>query len=104
GDGNPRLGRNKIVKLAHDMGIKSNLPDTPSLPIGAAASPVVEHTGAYAASANLGQAVTAHAILEMRSGTGEVIWRFDRDGPKPRQVMTPRVAQDMITMMNNMVE
>jgi len=35
GDGNARLGRNRIVKLAHDMGIKTQLPDTPSLPIGA---------------------------------------------------------------------
>ncbi|MFN3656684.1 MAG: transglycosylase domain-containing protein [Pseudolabrys sp.] len=104
GDGNPRLGRNRIVKLAHDMGIKSQLPDTPSLPIGADAVTVLEHTGAYASFPNLGKAVTAHAILELRSGTGELIWRFDRDGPKPRQAMTAQVAQDMVTMMTNVVE
>jgi penicillin-binding protein 1A len=48
--------------------------------------------------------VTAHAILEVRTGDGKLIWRFDRDGPKPRQAMPPKVAQDMITMMNNVVE
>ena len=104
GDGNPKLGRSRIVKLAHDMGVKSQLPDTPSLPIGADAVTVLEHTGAFGAFPNLGKAVTPHAILEVRTGDGHLIWRFDRDGPKPRQAMPPKVAQDMITMMTNVVE
>ncbi len=104
GDGNAKLGRSRIVKLAHDMGIKSQLPDTPSLPIGADAVNVLEHTGAYGAFPNLGKAVTPHAILEVRTGDGNLVWRFDRDGPKPRQVMPPGVAADMIKMMNNVVE
>jgi penicillin-binding protein 1A len=33
-----------------------------------------------------------------------VVWRFDRDGPKPRQVLPPQVATDMIYMMNKVVE
>jgi penicillin-binding protein 1A len=40
----------------------------------------------------------------MRTGGGELVWRFDRDGPKPRQVLSPQVATDMIKMMNNVVE
>ena len=35
GNGNAKVGRAKIVKLAHDMGLRTPLPDTPSLPIGA---------------------------------------------------------------------
>jgi len=104
GDGNPKLGRSRIVKLAHDMGIRTPLPDTPSLPIGADEVTVLDHTGAYAAFPNLGKAVTAHAILEVRTGNGELVWRYDRDGPKPRQVFSPQVATDMIKMMNNVVE
>ena len=45
-----------------------------------------------------------HAILEVRTGNGDVVWRFDRDGPKPRQVMPEQVALDMIFMMNKAVE
>ena len=37
-------------------------------------------------------------------GRGETIWRFDRDGPKPKQVMPPQVAADMAFMMNKVVE
>ena len=86
------------------MGIRTPLPDTPSLPIGADEVTVLDHTGAYATFPNMGKAVTPHAILEVRTGTGDLVWRFDRDGPKPRQVLPPGVAADMIKMMNNVVE
>src|SRR5476651_282630 len=104
GDGNAKLGRARIIKTAHDMGIRTPLPDTPSLPIGADEVTVLDHTGAYATFPNLGKAVTAHAVLEVRTGGGELVWRYDRDGPKPRQVLSPQVAADMIKMMNSVVE
>ncbi len=104
GNGNAKVGRAKIVKLAHDMGLRTPLPDTPSLPIGADEVTVLDHTAANATFPNMGKAVTPHAILEVRTGTGDLVWRFDRDGPKPRQVMPPSVAADMIKMMNSVVE
>jgi penicillin-binding protein 1A len=104
GDGNAKVGRARIIKTARDMGITTPLPDTPSLPIGADAVTLLEHTGAYATFPNLGKVVKPHAILEVRTGDGKVVWRYDRDGPKPRQVIPPKVAQDMITMMNSVVE
>ena len=104
GDGNPKLGRARIIKTAHDMGIRTPLPDTPSLPIGADEVTVLDHTGAYATFPNLGMAVKPHAILEVRTGGGELVWRYDRDGPKPRRVLPEHVAADMIKMMNSVVE
>jgi penicillin-binding protein 1A len=104
GDGNPRRGRAEIVKLAKAMGLRTPLPDTPSLPIGADEVTVVDHVGAYATFPNLGKAVTPHAVLEVRTGAGDLVWRWDRDGKKPRQVMRPDVAQNMIFMMNKVVE
>jgi penicillin-binding protein 1A len=104
GDGNAKLGRARIIKTARDMGIKTPLPDTPSLPIGADAVTLLEHTGAYATFPNLGMAVTPHALLEVRTSGGELVWRFDREGPKPRRALPVRVAGDMIKMMNSVVE
>ncbi len=104
GNGNAKLGRAKIVATARSMGLRTPLPDTPSLPIGADEVTVLDHVGAYATFPNLGKAVTPHAILEVRTGAGEVVWRFDRDGPKPRQAISPEVAKDMIFMMNKVVE
>ena len=89
GNGNPKVGRAKIIQTARKMGLRTPLPDTPSLPIGADEVTVLDHTVAYATFPNDGKAVAPHAVLEVRTGTGEVVWRFDRDGPKPRQVLPP---------------
>jgi penicillin-binding protein 1A len=104
GHGNPKLGRAMIVQTARNFGIQSPLPDTPSLPIGADEVYVYQHAVAYATFPNLGKAVAPHAALEVRTGTGQLVWRFDRDGPKPQQVISPQVALDMIKMMNSVVE
>jgi len=104
GNGNAKAGRAKIVALAKSMGLRSPLPDTPSLPIGADEVTVFDHTGAYAAFPNGGMAVTPHALLEVRSASGDLIWRFDRDGPKPRRVMPATVASDINMILNKVVE
>jgi penicillin-binding protein 1A len=104
GNGNPKLGRAMIVQTARNFGIHSPLPDTPSLPIGADEVYVYEHAIAYATFPNLGRAVVPHAALEVRTDSGQLVWRFDRDGPKPKQVISPEVAMDMIKMMNSVVE
>jgi penicillin-binding protein 1A len=104
GNGNPKAGRAKIVSLAKSMGLRTPLIDTPSLPIGAGEVTVLDHTVAYAAFPNAGMGVKPHALLEVRTGNGEVLWRFDRDGPKPRRVMSQQVALDMNMMMNKVTE
>ena len=103
GHGNPKLGRAMIVQTARNFGIHSPLPDTPSLPIGADEVYVYQHAVAYATFPNLGKSVVPHAALEVRTGAGQLVWRFDRDGPKPKQVISPSVALDMIKMMNSVV-
>src|SRR5581483_5138659 len=104
GNGNAKIGRAKIIATARAMGIKWPLPDTPSLPIGADAVILLQHAGAYATFPNLGMAVTPHAVLEVRTGDGQVVWRFDRDGPKPHRALPESVAKDMNFMMNKVVE
>jgi penicillin-binding protein 1A len=105
GDKGPKAGRAKIVQTARRMGIKAPLPDTPSLPIGADEVTVLEHTVAYAGFPNGGKAVKPHAVLEVRSGAGDTIWRFDRDETrKPTQAIPPQVASDMAGMMSHVVE
>jgi len=103
GKGGPKAGRAKIVEVARKFGIVTPLPDTPSLPIGADEVNVLEHAVAYAAFPNKGKAVTPHAILEVRTGAGDLVWRWDRDGPQPRQIIPASVAADMAGMMSHVV-
>jgi penicillin-binding protein 1A len=103
GKGNPKIGRAKIVEVARRFGIKAPLPDTPSLPIGADEVTVLEHAVAYATFPNRGKAVTPHAVLEVRTGAGDLVWRYDRDGPKPTQAIPVSIAADMAGMMSHVV-
>jgi penicillin-binding protein 1A len=96
GKGGPKAGRAKIVEVARRFGIKAPLPDTPSLPIGADEVTVIEHAVAYATFPNKGKSVTPHAVLEVRTGAGDLVWRFDRDGKKPLQAIPASVASDMV--------
>ncbi|MGY3037312.1 penicillin-binding protein 1A [Bradyrhizobium sp. USDA 4354] len=98
-----KVGRAKIVEVARRFGIKAPLPDTPSLPIGSDEVTVLEHAVAYATFPNRGKAVTPHAVLEVRTGAGDLVWRWDRDGPKPRQAIPASVAADMAGMMSHVV-
>jgi penicillin-binding protein 1A len=104
GKGNPKVGRAMIRETARKAGIRTPLPDTPSMPIGADEVTVLDHTGGYTMFANLGKAQTPHAVLEVRTGAGELIWRWDRNGKKPVQVIPPHVAVDMVGMMTKVVE
>ena len=103
GKGGPKAGRAKIVEVARRFGITAPLPDTPSLPIGADEVTVLEHAVAYATFPNRGKSVTPHAILEVRTGAGDLVWRFDRDGKKPVQAIPASVAADMAGMMSHVV-
>lgn len=98
-----KIGRAKIVEVARRFGLKAPLPDTPSLPIGSDEVTVLEHAVAYATFPNRGKAVTPHAVLEVRTGAGDLVWRWDRDGPKPRQAIPPNIAADMAGMMSHVV-
>ena len=104
GNGEPKAGRAKIIQTARNMGIRTSLPDSSSLPIGAAEVNVLGHTVAFATFPNQGKVVVPHAILEVRTGDGEVVWRFDRDGKPPEQVLRPQVALDMNMMLNKAAE
>jgi penicillin-binding protein 1A len=103
GKDGPKAGRAKIVEVARRFGIKAPLPDTPSLPIGSDEVTVLEHAVAYATFPNRGRAVTPHSVLEVRTGAGDPVWRWDRDGPKPRQAIPPNIAADMAGMMSHVV-
>ena len=103
GKDGPKAGRAKIVEVARRFGLKAPLIDTPSLPIGADEVRVIEHAVAFATFPNKGMAATPHAVLEVRTGAGDLVWRWDRDGPKPRRAIPASVAADMVSMMSHVV-
>ncbi len=104
GDGNPRLGRARIIETAHRMGVTAPLPDTQSLPLGADDVSVMDQVTGYAVFANGGKRIKPYAAMEIRNSRGEVIYTHERDGPQPQQVIEPRFILDMDSMLRGVVE
>jgi penicillin-binding protein 1A len=99
-----KLGRARIVETARLMGITGPLEDTVSLPIGADGVSVLDMGSAYTTFASGGKHAPPYAVVEVRNSRGSVIYRGDRDGPKPQQVINASTIAEMDGMLINDVE
>lgn len=97
-------GRARIVDLAHRMGLRTPLPDSASLPIGAAEVTVLDMTAAYAVFANGGHQAPPYAAAEIRNSRGQVLYERERDGPRRIGVLPPQVVGEMNTMLARVPE
>ena len=96
-----RIGRQKVIDSARRLGITSPLKSHPSLALGASEVSLVELTSAYGVIATGGIAVWPHAITEIRTRGGDVLYRR-RDGAAA-QVVDPSVARAVNDMLRALV-
>ena len=104
GNGNPKLGRAKIVETARKMGLTTPWEDSLSLPIGDRVVTVMEMAGAYCAFSNGGKRIKPFAAMEIRNSKGDVIYKHDRDAPPPEQVIPQKYITDINFMLTKVVE
>ncbi|WP_299562155.1 transglycosylase domain-containing protein [Enterovirga sp.] len=97
-----RFGRARIVELARALGLTTRLHDTPSLPLGASEVTLVEMTGAYAGFAAGGLKAEPHAVLAVRSASGEQLY-LRRGAARPR-ALPAEVAAEMNAMLRKVVD
>lgn len=64
------VGRTNVIRTAHDLGITTQLPDKPSLALGAAGVSLLELTSAYAAVASGHYPIVARGLPEQQSASG----------------------------------
>lgn len=76
-------GAEKVVDVAHRLGITADIAPVPSIALGAAAMPLIELTAAYAAIANGGYAVEPYAIVEIQAADGEILHRHSPGRSEP---------------------
>jgi penicillin-binding protein 1A len=104
GDGNPKLGRAKIIATARRLGVTAPLPDTQSLPLGADEVSPMDQATAYSAFANGGNRIKPYAALEIFNSRGETIYTHDRDGEQPQPAIEQHYINDLVWMMTQVVE
>jgi len=76
-----QAGRTRVIDAAHRLGVVSDLPNHPSIALGAVEVTMVELAAAYAALAAGGQGVLPYGVTEVRRADGGVLFRRAGGGP-----------------------
>ena len=94
-------GPERVIQLAHALGIESEIPNVPSIALGAAQLTVREMTAANAALVNGGVYIKPTFIARIEDKFGNVIW-----SPEPviRQGLDKRTAATVVEMMKGVVD
>jgi penicillin-binding protein 1A len=86
----------KVIQYAHQLGIKSELPDQPSLCLGVGEVSLFEMLAGYAVFANQGKYSEPQVVLRIEDKNGEVLKEFH---PDQREVLSKESAYKMIHLM-----
>lgn len=83
------VGTKNVIKVAKKMGIKTELPQVPSIALGAAEVTPLEMASAYGSLATMGYHVEPTAIIKITDSKGTVLRNYT---PKRELAVTPSVA------------
>ena len=95
------VGFEPTIKLAHNMGIKSELKPTYSLALGSNEVNLLELTSAYGTLATQGTHIETHGIRRIRDRSGKVIYVSKY---QPKRVLDPGSAAIMTWMLKSVVQ
>ncbi|MDX1674458.1 MAG: PBP1A family penicillin-binding protein [Longimicrobiales bacterium] len=94
------VGLETVAQYAQRMGISTNVPRVPSLPIGVPAVLPIDVAEAYTTFANLGVKVEPRPILRVEDSRGRIVWEVE---PETERVLDPEVAYIMVDLMKDVV-
>lgn len=95
-------GVNNTIELARAMGISSEIPDVPSIALGASSVSLMEMTTVFSCFANKGVTTSPHYILSIQDLDGKVYRDFGASVEKKR-VISEETAALMIALLKGVV-
>jgi penicillin-binding protein 1A len=99
-----QIGRDKIVEVAHAMGINSELRITRSLPLGASEVTVLDQTAGYGVLASGGFKTTPYAFTQIITSQGDIIYDRRRDAPPVVRVLDEQTVAAMNGILSQVPE
>ncbi len=95
------VGPEQVIKLAHRLGIESELQANASIALGTSEVSLLELTSSYAAFMNGGYKATPHVIAKVTTASGKVLYQANFGDP-PR-VLSETVVANMDAMMAGVI-
>ncbi|MBI5556115.1 MAG: PBP1A family penicillin-binding protein [Deltaproteobacteria bacterium] len=96
-----QIGLEPVRRLAHDMGISSQLDKNLSLALGSSEVTLLELTGAYTTFANLGKRATPVFITKITDRNGKVLETWQENSVR---VLDEPTAYQMTNIMQGVIE
>ncbi|HEX5724819.1 MAG TPA: PBP1A family penicillin-binding protein [Longimicrobiaceae bacterium] len=96
-----RAGLGEVEAEARRMGIRSDIPELPSIAIGAAAVRPIDLVRAYTPFATLGRRVEPRWVTRVEDSAGRVVWE---PRVRRRRVLDPAVAFVVTSLMRDVVD
>jgi len=91
----------KVIRLAKEMGVKSPIPEYPSIALGAAEVTPYELVAAYNVFPNDGLYIEPTLVTKIEDRWGHVIYKA---APEMHEALSPVIAQQMVDMMRGVVD
>lgn len=96
------VGFGEVARVARRLGIATRVSTEPAMALGASEVTLLDLTSAYRTVGAGGIAVTPHAISEIRTTGGRVLYQRPTEAGVP--VISPRTASDMVRMLTMTVQ
>jgi penicillin-binding protein 1A len=96
-------GPDQVIKLAHRLGIESDLQPNASIALGTSEVSLMELTGAYAAFMNGGYKATPHVIRRVTTADGSKVL-YENTYDSPPRVLSETIAANMNAMMMGVID
>src|SRR5690242_8530669 len=95
-------GVDNTIALAKKMGVTSEMPDVPSIALGASSISLMEMTTVFSCFANHGVATSPYFITSIHDSEGKVFNSFKPEGNHER-VFSQETSEMMIYMLKSVV-
>ncbi len=96
-----QVGMEKVVALAHDMGITARIDPFPSVALGAFETTPVELAGVYATLANQGVRAPVHGLIAVLDPRRKPLAGLAL--PKPERVLTPQTVYMVTSLLQGVL-
>lgn len=96
-----KVGLNRIIAMAHRIGVTRRIPAVPSIVLGSVEMTPLEVTSAYATFATLGSHPEPRLVTRVLDGKGNVVWQ---KRPSSARVLDPAVAFVVTNMLKDVID
>jgi len=94
------LGINAVVDMAKAMGVEAPLERFKTTVLGTSGETVMDQATGYSVFAQNGFVGSRHAITQLVTHTGQVVWDFTKDQPPPHRVLSEQALKSMNEMLS----